>query len=335
MRGTQPISIITQNEQMRDILHKLDKISMSDSSVLLVGETGVGKEIFADYIHKLSSRSLNPMVKIGLSAMPSELMASELFGHEKGAYTSAETTKKGLFEIAHTGSIFLDDIDDTPLDIQSKLLRVLESREIMPIGGMKTKSIDIRLICASKVNLQDMVKRNLFRSDLFYRINVVTVEIPPLRDRLDDVPLLVNYFIQKYSPNRKLSITRDALAFLTHYNWPGNIRELRNVVQRAVLFAENEITINEISKEISQNNPIENIINACSVCFNKEGMEFTHVIDCLEHRLLHQALLKADGNQSNAAKLLNLSLSTFRDKLKKHNDTLDVCSESHEHNSKN
>jgi Nif-specific regulatory protein len=325
MRGTQPISIITQNAVMREILHKLDKIAMSDSSVLLVGETGVGKEIFADYIHKLSSRSLNPMVKIGLSAMPSDLMASELFGHEKGAFTSAETKKMGLFELANTGSIFLDDIDDTPMDIQSKLLRVLESREIMPVGGMKTKSIDIRLISASKVDLNELVKRNLFRSDLFYRLNVVTVEIPPLRNRLDDIPLLVNYFIQKYAPNRKLLINNEALAYLSGYHWPGNIRELRNVIQRAVLFAENEITIKEIPVEIVKNNPIEHAINACSVCFNKEGMEFSRVMDCLENRLLNQALEKAEGNQSNAAKMLNLSLSTFRDKLKKHKEQSHSC----------
>ncbi len=328
MRGPQPVSIITQNKVMRELMHKLDKIAMSDSSVLLVGETGVGKEIFADYIHKLSSRSMNPMVKIGLSAMPSELLGSELFGYEKGAFTNADSKKKGLFEIAHTGSIFLDDIDDTPLDIQAKLLRVLESREIMPIGGTKTKNIDIRLITASKINLKELVKRNMFRSDLLYRINVVTVEIPPLRERLDDMPLLVEYFIRKYAPNRNLSITKEALVFLSSYHWPGNVRELRNVIQRAALFAENEITINEIPKEILQNSPLDNIISACSVCFNEKGMEFSQVMDCLEYRLLNQALEKTEGNQTNAAKMLKLSLSTFRDKLKKHKEHSHSCAES-------
>ena len=325
MRGTQTLSIITQNLAMREILYKLDKIAMSDSSVLLVGETGVGKEIFADYVHKLSSRSLNPMVKIGLSAMPSELLASELFGYEKGAFTNADNKKKGLFEIADTGSIFLDDIDDTPFEIQSKLLRVLESREIMPIGGTKTKSIDIRLISASKVDLKELVKRNLFRSDLYYRINVVSVEIPPLRQRMDDIPLLVDYFINKYAPNRRLRINKEALAYLAGYHWPGNVRELRNIIQRAALFAEKEITVNEIPKEIILNNPLERIINACSVCFNDKGMEFSQVMDCLEFRLLNQALEKAEGNQTNAAKLLNLSLSTFRDKLKKIKIKEHVC----------
>lgn len=325
MRGTHPISIITQNKQMREILHKLDRIAMSDSSVLFIGETGVGKEVFADYVHKLSSRSLNPLVKIGLSAMPAELMASELFGYEKGAFTNANSNKKGLFEHANTGSIFLDDIDDTPLEIQSKLLRVLESREITPIGGVKTKSIDIRLISASKVDLAELVKRKLFRSDLLYRINVVKIEIPPLRNRIDDIPLLVDYFIKKYAPNRKLEISNEASSLLKSYHWPGNVRELRNAIQRASLFAENEITSDDLPKSLLENNPLEHIMNNCSVCFNEKGMEFSQVMDCLEYRLLNQALAKAEGNQSNAAKLLKLNLSTFRDKLKKHKEKSRIC----------
>ena len=322
---TQPVFIITQNEMMREILHRLDRIAMSDSSILLIGETGVGKEVFAEYVHRLSSRSLNPLVKIGLSAIPSDLMASELFGYEKGAFTNADSRKKGLFEIADTGSIFLDDIDDTPMDIQAKLLRVLESRELMPIGGTRSKNIDIRLICASKVDLNEMVKRNMFRSDLFYRINVVTVEIPPLRHRLDDIPLLTRYFIQKYAPDRKLSVSDEVFSVLKAYHWPGNVRELRNVIQRACLFAEDEILIKDIPAEIIRENSLDTVTQACSVCFEQGRMEFSQVIDCLELRLLNEALRKAEGNQSNAAKSLNLSLSTFRDKIKKHNGKVRDC----------
>ena len=325
MRGGQSVSIITQNQKMREILRKLDKIAMSDSSVLLVGETGVGKEIFADHIHKLSARHLNPLVKIGLSAMPAELLSSELFGYEKGAFTNAMEKKKGLFEVANTGSVFLDDIDDTPVEIKAKLLRVLESKEIMPVGGIKSKSVDIRLISASKIDLKKLVEKNLFRSDLYYRIRVVEVEIPPLRERLDDIPFLIDYFISKFSPHKKLSVSKEALSYLSNYYWPGNVRELRNVIQRAILFADGEITLNEIPKEIVLNNPIEHITSACSVCFNDKGMDFTHVMDCLEYRLLKQALEKADGNQTNAAKLLNLSLSTFRDKFKKYKQKSPVC----------
>jgi len=318
MRGTQPLTLITQNHGMRAVLKSIDKIAASDTSILLVGETGVGKEIFADYIHRMSSRSQNPIIKIGLSALPADLMASELFGHEKGAYTSAESSKKGLFELADTGSIFLDDIDDVPLEIQTKLLRVLESRELMRIGGSKTIPVDIRLISASKVDLNELVKRQMFRADLFYRINVAAIEIPPLRQRIDDIPLLAEHFVQKYALNRKLPISKEAMDCLTGYSWPGNVRELRNVIQRATLFAEHEITIDEIPNEIKQMNPTDQIIRSCSVCFSQKGMEFNQVMDCLEFKLLNEALKKAEGNQSSAAKLLNLSLSTFRDKWKKY-----------------
>jgi len=318
MRGTQPLTLITQNTGMRAVLKNIDKIAASDTSILLVGETGVGKEIFADYIHRMSSRSQNPIIKIGLSALPADLMASELFGHEKGAFTSAESTKKGLFELADTGSIFLDDIDDVPLEIQTKLLRVLESRELMHIGGSKTIPVDIRLISASKVDLNELVKRHMFRADLFYRINVASIEIPPLRQRIDDIPLLAQHFMQKYAPNRKLTISSEAMSFLKNYCWPGNVRELRNVIQRAALFAEHEITLEEIPTEIKSLNSTDHLVRSCSVCFAEKGLEFNQVMDCLEYKLLNEALKRTDGNQSNAAKLLNLSLSTFRDKWKKY-----------------
>ena len=318
MRGTQPLTLITQNAGMRAVLKNIDKIAASDTSILLIGETGVGKEIFADYIHRMSSRSMNPIIKIGLSALPADLMASELFGHEKGAFTSAESNKKGLFELADTGSIFLDDIDDVPLEIQAKLLRVLESRELMRIGGTKNIPIDIRLISASKVDLNELVKRHMFRADLFYRINVASIEIPPLRQRIDDIPLLSEHFVQRYAPNRKLTISPEAMAFLASYSWPGNVRELRNVIQRAALFAEHEITLHDLPTEITLLNSTDHIIHSCSVCFAEKGLEFNRVINCLEYKLLSEALKQADGNQSNAAKLLNLSLSTFRDKWKKY-----------------
>lgn len=327
MRGTELITIITQNHKMRDILRIADKVAASDSSILLVGETGVGKEIFADYLHRISDRSQNTIVKIGLSAMPPDLMASELFGHEKGSFTSASDTKIGLFELANGGTVFLDDIDDVPLEIQTKLLRVLESRELTRIGGTRTIPVDIRLIAASKVDLNDLVKAQMFRADLLYRINVVTLKIPPLRERLDDVPLLINHFIHRYAPNRQLAISHEALSYLMNYHWPGNIRELRNVVQRATLFAQHEITIEEIPVEIRSNNPVEQIINACSVCFNDKGMHLNRIMACLEHKLIKEALDRSGGNQSKAAKLLNLSLSTFRDKMKKYEVTPSDCSE--------
>jgi len=318
MRGTKPVIIITQNRKMREILSIADRIAQSDSSILLVGETGVGKEIFADYIHYHSTRNQGTSVKIGLAAMPADLMASELFGHEKGSFTGAIETKMGLFEVASKGTVFLDDVDDIPVEIQAKLLRVLECRELTRIGGTSTIPVDIRLIAASKVDLNALVKEGRFRSDLFYRINVVTLEIPPLRERRDDIPLLVDYFIRRYAPNRPLSISHEAMAYLMNYHWPGNIRELRNVVHRATLFAQKEITVEEISPEIKNNNPIEQIISGCMICFNDRGIHFSRIMTCLEDKLITEALKRTEGNQSQAAKLLSLSLSTFRDKMRKY-----------------
>ena len=327
MRGTELITIITQNQRMREVLKLADTVAASDSSVLLEGETGVGKEIFADYLHRISERNQGPIVKIGLSAMPPDLMASELFGHEKGSFTSAIETKIGLFEMANQGTVFLDDIDDVPLEIQTKLLRVLESRELNRIGGTRTIPVDIRLIAASKVNLKDLVKAGMFRADLLYRINVVTLTIPPLRERLDDIPLLVAHFTQRYAPKRKLTINHEALSYLMNYHWPGNIRELRNVIQRATLFARDEISIEDIPAEIRSNNPVKQIIDSCSVCFNDKGMHLNRIMSCLEHKLLREALKQSNGNQSQAARLLNLSLSTFRDKVKKYESTPSDCND--------
>lgn len=318
MNSTNSLTLITQNEVMRGILSRIDKIVDSDSSILLIGETGVGKEIFAEYIHRTSARSQKPFVKIALSALPADLLESELFGHEKGSFTSATTEKKGLLEIADTGSIFLDDIDDVPLQIQTKLLRVLESRELMRIGGMKPIQIDVRLITASKVDLKELVNRGIFRADLFYRINVMPVNIPPLRERRDDIPPLAEYFLKHYKPGKALTLSPQALKVLIDYSWPGNVRELKNVIQRIALFAEDEIQATDLPQEIQTENPIDFLLKACNKCYFNSEMNFEQIVGCLEHNLLKEALKKTLGNQSQAAKSLGLSLSTFRDKLKKH-----------------
>ncbi len=319
MHNKNSLTLITQNETMREILARIDMISDSDSSVLLIGETGVGKEIFAEYIHRTSSRALKPFVKIGLSALPAELLSSELFGHEKGAYTSASAEKKGLFEIADTGSIFLDDIDDVPIDIQTKLLRVLESRELMRIGGTTPIPIDVRLITASKVDLKELVNRGIFRADLFYRINVVPIRIPPLRERRDDIPPLVEHFLKYFQSEKSISVSKEAMRALVNYPYPGNVRELKNLIQRVSLFANGEITLTDLPSEIKNENPVEYLIKACNKCYIDGQMSLDQIVHCLEHNLLNEALSKAKGNQSLAAKELGLSLSTFRDKIKKYN----------------
>lgn len=317
MSPTSTLTLIAQSAMMCELLEHVDTAALSDSSVLLIGETGVGKELFAEYIHKKSNRDELPFVKVGLASLPAELLESELFGHEKGAYTGAAGEKKGLFELAEQGSIFLDDIDDFPLHLQSKLLRVLESRELMRVGGTVPIPVNVRVICASKIDLKELVDKNQFRSDLYYRINVVPIHIPPLRSRREDIPLLIHHFLQRFITDRTVVVTGEAMQLLQSYDWPGNIRELRNVVQRMAIFANGSITPKNLPSEIHSSSSLDSILKACNRCLVEEKMGFEEIVNCLEKNLVNQALLKSAGNKSQAAKLLDLSLSTFRDKLKK------------------
>ena len=302
---------------MRAILARIDTIAQSDTSVMLIGETGVGKELFADYIHRVSPRAERPLIKISLSAMPHDLLESELFGHERGAYTSALTEKRGLFELAHTGTLFLDDIDDVPSAVQAKLLRVLESRQVMRVGGTTMIPIDVRLISAAKVDLKELVSRGLFRPDLYYRVNVCPAEIPPLRERREDVPLLVEHFLRRFVPSRRFTLSEAAERLLLADHWPGNVRELRNVAQQIALFAEDEIQPEHLPAEIRDGHPVDLLVRACTRCLVDASLSYNDVLVCLETNLLRQALAESGGNRTQAAKALGLSLSTLRDKLKK------------------
>jgi DNA-binding NtrC family response regulator len=318
-----PVHIVTKNEKMLGVISQLAKIAASDRTVLLIGETGVGKEIVSDYIHHNSDRAGSGFVKIGLSNIPSELLESELFGHEKGAFTSAADEKKGLFELANHGSIFLDDIDDVPLHIQTKLLRVLESQEIMRVGGGVTIPIDVRLIAATKVDLKTMVDEGRFRADLYYRINVVPIEIPPLRERRDDIPLLVEHLMTRYSPEKRIAFTEAAMVAMLSYRWPGNIRELRNIIQRLTLLAENVVDVGDLPPEIRSGSNPEHTLQHCERCLIEKSMTMDEVVVCLESNLMRNALSECEGNISRASKMLHMHPSTFRDKLKKYRLMLD------------
>jgi transcriptional regulator with GAF, ATPase, and Fis domain len=266
MEKLQTLALITQNRNMLSIIERIDTIAGSDSSVLLIGETGVGKELFAEYIHRVSARAEKPFVKVALSAVPADLLESELFGHDRGAYTSASNERKGLFELANGGSIFLDDIDDFPYSLQSKLLRVLESHELKRVGGTASIPLDVRLITASKLDLRELVEKGLFRADLFYRINVVPIEIPPLRERRDDIALLVAHFLRRYAAGKELSASDEAMEAFREYNWPGNVRELRNIVQRIALFAENRVELKDLPLEIRGHDALNLLVKACNKC---------------------------------------------------------------------
>jgi DNA-binding NtrC family response regulator len=309
--------VVTQSERMRAILDRVQTIARSDTSVLLVGETGVGKELFADFIHRTSPRHDRPFVKIALSAMPHDLLESEVFGHERGAFTNAVSEKQGLFELADTGTFFLDDIDDVAPAVQVKLLRVLELQQVMRVGGTSPIAVDVRLITASKVDLEQLVARNLFRADLFYRINVCPVRIPSLRERREDVPLLADHFLRRFAPQKPLVLSAAAREALCHYDWPGNVRELRNVMQRLALFADRDIGLEDLPPEIAGNGHVERLVQACGRCIVDGRMSYVDVVACLETNLLRQALADAGGNRSHAARALGLSLSTLRDKLQK------------------
>ncbi len=311
-------AIVTQSDRMKALLERMPTVAASDSPVLLLGETGVGKELFADTVHRLSPRRDGPLVKISLSAVPHDLLESELFGHERGSFTHAVQAKKGLFEIADGGTIFLDDVDDVPPPIQPKLLRVLEAREVMRVGATSPFPIDVRLVSASKVNLKDLVDRGLFRPDLYYRLTVVPIEIPPLRLRPEDVPLLVDHFLQRFAPEKELRVSAGAARALARYHWPGNVRELRNVIQRISLFAKGEISLEDLPPELLDGSPVDALTRACARCFSEQSLSFAEVVECLETNLLRQALKDADGNRSRAARALGLSLSTMRDKLRKY-----------------
>jgi transcriptional regulator with GAF, ATPase, and Fis domain len=315
-------ALMTQDARMVEILSRLRTVARTEGSVLLIGETGAGKELLAEFVHQESPRAARPLVKVGLASLPRELLESELFGHEKGAYTHAIALKKGLFELSDGGSIFLDDIDDFPLELQSKLLRALEAHEILRVGGTVPIRVNTRLISATKVDLKAMVDRRAFRADLYYRINVMPVSIPPLRERPGDIPLIAEYFLRHFAPDRPLALSEPARATLTRYPWPGNIRELRNVVQRICLFAQGTIEEAELPAEVFARPDFadpDSLSRQCQICREERQLSLDEVVACVERHLLEDALAKAGGNQSQAARSLRMSLSTLRDKLHKHN----------------
>jgi DNA-binding NtrC family response regulator len=318
MKDLHAHSIITGSPVMHAIYDHIDTIAPTDLTVLITGETGVGKELLAEYIHRISPRRNHAFIKVGLAALPPELLESELFGHVQGAFTHAIRTKKGLFELADHGTILLDDIDDFPLHLQVKLLRVLETRVLMHVGGTTPIPIDTRVICATKVDLKELVDRGRFRSDLFYRIDVVPIELPPLRNRREDIPLLMEYFLRRYAPHDTPELEADALRILCEYDWPGNIRELKNTVQRLALFCRDSILVSDLPAEIRNDNPLQNVLKTCGHCFTNGSVSLDQLLSCLEYNVLRRTLDECNGNRSKAARKLRLHLSTLRDRLVKH-----------------
>jgi transcriptional regulator with PAS, ATPase and Fis domain len=295
----------------------MEKVARSEASTVLVqGESGTGKELVAKWIHYKSSRAERPFVAINCAAVPATLLESELFGHEKGAFTDAKNAKKGLFELADGGTIFLDEIGDMEIGMQAKLLRFLEDRTFRRIGGAKVITVDIRIISATNKDLLKAIEEKSFRNDLYYRLQVIPIFLPPLRERKDDIISLANHFIEAFNKefNKHVhGISGMAEKMLTEYSWPGNIRELKNVIERAIILGNEETLLLEhlpleiIAKSSSSAPPVT------SLKLPPEGVDIEEV----EKELIRQALESSDWNQSKAAKKLNLGIDAFRYRMKK------------------
>lgn len=308
-------NLIGKSHVMSQVFEIIEAIAPSNSTVLIYGETGTGKELVANAIHYNSPRRNKPLVRVSCAALSRELLESELFGHEKGAFTSAYKDKIGRFELAHTGSILLDEVDDIPYDLQVKLLRVLQEHEFERVGGSELLKVDVRVIAATKENLRERVASGQFRSDLFYRLNVVPIFLPPLRERKEDLSLLIDHFLKMFAPDKNLKIDSEALALLMDYAWPGNVRELENLVERLVTLGRaKDITADDIPTEVKI--PIHPLYNQ-NYSFEKNS--FDEIIMNVERELILDAYKKARGNKSLAAKLLKMKPSTYRDKFDKYN----------------
>lgn len=300
--------ILGRSKAMLQILRLVKKIAQTEATVLITGESGTGKTLIAKNIHLLSERRFKPFIVINCSAIPENLLEAELFGYERGAFTGAYTSKKGKLELAHQGTIFLDEIGDLPLNLQPKLLRVLQDKEFERLGGEEPIKVDLRIIAATNRPLELLMKEGRFREDLYYRLNVVTLHLPPLRDRPEDIPLLVEYFLQKFSLRyeKEIKITLEALDALTRYHWPGNIRELENLLERLVILCEGVISLKDLPAYITEKAP--------------KGLESRDrsPFGPSEKEEIMEALRKTGFVKSRAAKLLGLTLRQLDYRIQKY-----------------
>ena len=310
--------LVGASAPMRKLADTIDAVAAGDYTVLIRGESGTGKELVAEAIHERSVRSEGPFVKVSCAALSETVLESELFGHERGAFTGADRRHRGRFERSAGGTIFLDDIDDFPRQLQVKLLRTLQEKEIERVGGSVAIKVDLRVVAATKVDLLELVDQGRFREDLYYRLNIVPVNIPPLREWREDIPLLVGHFLAKHAPQRSnLEVTPAAMQRLTTWVWPGNVRELENCVQRMVALSRDDLLdINDLPVEYLESSPAAT--GRPSLPLAGENVDFEAVMWDSERELLRWALEQEPGNQSRAAARLGLARSTFCSKLKKH-----------------
>jgi len=313
--------MIGYSDCMKEVFNTIDKVSASDSTIMIYGESGTGKELVARAIHFKSDRRNQPMVAVNCGAIPEELLESELFGHEKGAFTGAIRNRMGRFELAQGGTIFLDEIGDMSPALQVKVLRVIQEKQFERIGGVKTINADVRIITATNQDLERAVAEKRFREDLFYRINVIPIHLPALRERGSDVMILANHFLVNFNNSKKKNVERiapDAISYLMQYHWPGNVRELQNLIEMLVVIKEKgEICCEDLPPKIrNAPKPMAATIN---IDLNEDGINFNERISTLEKELLLKALKMSGGVKNRAAKLLNLNRTTLVEKLKRLN----------------
>jgi sigma-54 dependent transcriptional regulator, flagellar regulatory protein len=310
--------LVGSSTAIKNIRLLIRQVANSDSNVLILGESGTGKEVIASCIHQLSSKRSFPFVPLNCGAIPSELIESELFGHEKGAFTGAASKRIGRFEIANHGTLFLDEIGDMPLNMQVKLLRVLQERKIERVGSTKSIDIDVKIISATNKNLEDMITQGTFREDLYYRINVIPIFVPTVRDRADDIPLLINSLMERISKRivNNTLFSDEAIQSMCHYSWPGNIRELANFIERMVVICHDRVvTKNDVAEQL---NKIKSRHHALPLPSDLSNFNLKEYLANIEQQIINNALEKANGIVSSAAEYLNLRRTTLIEKMKKY-----------------
>jgi two-component system NtrC family response regulator len=310
-------NIIGKSKPMLDVFDIIQKVAHTKATVLITGESGSGKELIAKALHFNSPRRNKPFVAVSCAALSETLLESELFGHERGAFTGATAMKKGRFELADGGTLFLDEIGDVPASVQVKLLRVLEEMTFERVGGTRTIAADIRLVAATNKDFKKEVEQHRFREDLYFRLNVVHIKLPSLRDRREDIPILATHFVNKYAREtgkEEMTISPEAMRFLCNHRWPGNVREFEHAIERGVLLAErNEITLDDLPKDLVGFADLETPIDW------EDLSNLPETLDSIEKRLIQKALSMSNNVQARAAKLLNIPRANLQYRLKKHN----------------
>jgi Nif-specific regulatory protein len=318
--------LIGNSLPMKILYELIEKIADTDSTILITGESGTGKELVAKIIHYNSSRSQAPFIPLNCAAIPKDLLESELFGHEKGAFTGALNTRIGRFELAHNGTLFLDEIGELDPFLQVKLLRVLQEKEFERVGGVKTIKINVRILVATNKDLEKAIREGKFREDLYYRLNVIPLNLPPLREKTEDIPVLINYFVQRFAQKKRrgpLMFSTEAIQHLMRYRWPGNVRELENLVERLTILTSTEaVNASDLPEKFYQATdfqPDDDTSTRRIMDFNfpECGIDINSVVRNMERNLILKALEKTGGVKNRAAKLLGLNRTTLIEKMKK------------------